>query len=271
MNLQEQYSSLWENDAGYVLYIEPVADHFFLVSFAPAKGRGPIARRRGGDATTARMPGRWSELDGQLRVTLSDDDDGPSLDLVYVDENDWLAPGISAPYDPRREPADVPWMKSLDYYRRVPREQWDQYVLLGNLGPLPVGFPTWSDRVLDRIEAHGVLQFYSPGGYETRANDEEKHIYLAPSVVEMVGGKGDGEEGYAFSQLDVEQLREVFDEVQGVSWDTMHDELTVEGVVVGESGCLTICKLPFEDAAARKVFDQQALRRKRRTHPELEE
>ena len=44
MELQQQFCGLWENDAGYVLYIESLEPDYFLVSFSPAKDQEPIAR-----------------------------------------------------------------------------------------------------------------------------------------------------------------------------------------------------------------------------------
>ena len=100
---------------------------------------------------------------------------------------------------------------------------------------------------------------------EFRFVEVQSQLLAAPKVFEVSGGAEDGEEGYPFYSVQVQELGEAFDEVLEISWSTMHDELYVAGRIGGEDAWVTSEKHPFEDARGTDVLDAGILRPKRET------
>jgi hypothetical protein len=78
---------------------------------------------------------------------------------------------------------------------------------------------------------------------------------LVPSLVELVGGAADDEWVYPLYALNVSHLIEVFDEPPEMLWDTMSNEISLEGKIDGDDAWIILSREPFEDEEPRDVFD----------------
>jgi len=121
--------------------------------------------------------------------------------------------------------------------------------------------PMWVDTVLDMFDA--CVEGYSPGSFELRFISEESQLVIAPALAEMVGGAEDGEEVYAPFSVHLAELAKAFDVLSEMSWNTMHDELHLEGEIDGEDVWITLQKFPFEDdEKPRWLIEEGVLRRR---------
>jgi len=105
--------------------------------------------------------------------------------------------------------------------------------------------PQWVDVILDVLE--GCIEGYSPGSFELQFSPVECQLIIAPVLAEIVGGAEDGEEVFPFFSTHLAALAQAFDALPEMSWDTMHDDLHVEGEIDGEDAWITIQKFPFEE------------------------
>ncbi len=121
--------------------------------------------------------------------------------------------------------------------------------------------PQWVEAILDVLE--GCIEGYSPGSFELRFIPEECQLIIAPAVAEIVGGAEDGEEVFAYFSIHLAAVAQAFDALPEMSWDTMHDELHVEGEIDGEDAWITVQKFPLtDDEKPRWVIEGGALRRR---------
>ncbi len=117
--------------------------------------------------------------------------------------------------------------------------------------------PQWVEAIVD------VLEGCSPGSFELQFSPVECQLIIAPSLAEIVGGAEDGEEVFPFFSMHLAALAQIFDALPEMSWDTMHDELHVEGEIDGEDAWITIRKFPFEEEASpRWVIAGGTIRRR---------
>jgi hypothetical protein len=122
--------------------------------------------------------------------------------------------------------------------------------------------PKWVDVVLDALE--GCVECYSPGSLDVRFVPVESQLVVAPALAEIVGGAEDGEEVYPLFSAHLAELAKTFDGMPEMSWDTMYDELHVEGEIDGEDAWITIQKFPFsDDDETRWVIEEGTLRRRK--------
>ena len=120
----------------------------------------------------------------------------------------------------------------------------------------------WMEKLIDQVEA--FVELDSPGSLDIRYNDVEYQLLIAPDVLELVGGKHDGDEVYPFFTVNLSVLFESFDETPEVMWHTMHDELWVDGRIGGEDAFIIFKRHPFDDVGpASHVFEGNMLREKR--------
>ena len=121
--------------------------------------------------------------------------------------------------------------------------------------------PQWVDAILEVLE--GCIESYSPGSFELRFVPEECQLSIAPALVEIVGGAEDGEEAFAYFSLQLAALARAFDGLPHMSWNTMQDELHVEGTIDGEDAWITVQKFPFgDDEKPRWLIEGAVLRRR---------
>lgn len=104
---------------------------------------------------------------------------------------------------------------------------------------------TWVERAVEHLQS--CLEIESLGGVSWRFVEVEGLMIIAPSLLEMVGGRNDGEEIYSFFNLDVGELVEVFDEPPVIYWSTREQMVSLEGRIGGEDAWLQIRSLPFDD------------------------
>ena len=118
--------------------------------------------------------------------------------------------------------------------------------------------PAWAEELVDAIE--GCMEWYGgPGGkLDVRYSTVEHMLFIAPAVEKIVGGQHDGEEVYGFYSVDFSELASVFDAAPSMSWNTMHDELIVEGQMDGQRALAMFQKHPFSYAEPDEVIDERA-------------
>jgi hypothetical protein len=83
-------------------------------------------------------------------------------------------------------------------------------------------------------------------------------LEIAPSVVEISGGKEDGETGFDFVDVDLLALPKCLDEVESFSYEPDYGDeprLTLEGKKGERDIVIEIYLTPFEDAEPSTVFD----------------
>ena len=119
----------------------------------------------------------------------------------------------------------------------------------------------WVEKFLDQLDQ--ALEWKSLGTISWRFHKDENWLRLAPSLVEMVGGADDGEPVYPFFFLHISPLIEVFDDLPEMAWDTMSNELSLEGKIDGEDAWINLSREPFEDEEPRDVFDRKGGIRKK--------
>ena len=91
----------------------------------------------------------------------------------------------------------------------------------------------------------------------------ECQLIIAPALAEIVGGAEDGEAVFPFFSMHLAALAQAFDALPEMSWDTMYDELHVEGEIDGEDAWITIRKFPFEEEdRPRWVIEGGSIRRR---------
>lgn len=120
----------------------------------------------------------------------------------------------------------------------------------------------WVEKFLDKLGEAVELQ--SPGTISWCFNEEENWLRVAPSLVEIVGGADDGESVYPLYSLQMSILIESFDELPEMLWDTMNNELSVEGKIDGDEAWITFSKEPFDDDEPQDVIDPNGGIRKKK-------
>ncbi len=105
--------------------------------------------------------------------------------------------------------------------------------------------PQWVEAIVDVLE--GCIEGYSPGSFELQFSPMECQLIIAPALAEIVGGAEDSEEVFPFFSMHLAELAQAFDALPEMSWDTMYDELHVEGEIDAEDAWITIRKFPFEE------------------------
>ena len=83
-------------------------------------------------------------------------------------------------------------------------------------------------------------------------------LQIAPSVIEIVGGKDDGDSGFDFVDVDLLALPECLDEVESFSYDPdfgNEAHLTLVGKTGKREVVVEIYFAPFENDEAQTIFD----------------
>jgi hypothetical protein len=83
-------------------------------------------------------------------------------------------------------------------------------------------------------------------------------LEIAPSVIEVAGGKDDGATGFDFVDVDLLALPKCLDEVESFAYDPDYGKephLTLIGKKGGRETVVHIYFAPFEDAEPDTVFD----------------
>ena len=119
-------------------------------------------------------------------------------------------------------------------------------------------WPKWTRTLVEKLDL--CLELDSMGTVSFRYIDVEAQLLIAPGVIELVGGKDDGESVFPSIHLDVSELISVFDPSPHVAWSTRNDELHVEGTINGEEAWVTFLKHPFDDEEPSWVLDQGDIR-----------
>ena len=118
----------------------------------------------------------------------------------------------------------------------------------------------WMDALLAKLESFVELQ--SPGSLDIRCAEGE--LVIAPDVLELVGGENDGDEVFPFFNVELSALLDEFDERPEVTWNTMHDELWVDGQIGGADAFVIFRRNPFSNVgSASQVLDGSMIREKR--------
>jgi hypothetical protein len=122
--------------------------------------------------------------------------------------------------------------------------------------------PRWLKQVFEVLET--CVEGYGPGSFDARICPDECHVTVAPVLAEIVGGAEDGEEVYPLFAVHLAELANAFDKPPETTWDTMHDELHVEGEIQGEDVWITFQKSPFrDDDEPQWVIERGSLRRRK--------
>lgn len=104
---------------------------------------------------------------------------------------------------------------------------------------------SWIERAVEHLQS--CLGMESLGGVSWRFVEEEGLLIVAPSLLEMIGGRNDREEVYTFFGLDIGELAGVFDAPPVIYWSTREQMVSLEGRIGGEDTWLQIRSLPFDD------------------------
>jgi hypothetical protein len=83
-------------------------------------------------------------------------------------------------------------------------------------------------------------------------------LVVAPSVIEIVGGKEDGETGFDFVDVDLLELPKCLEEVESFDYDPDYGEkphLTLVGTKGGRDVVVEIYFEPFEEDEPQTIFD----------------
>jgi hypothetical protein len=118
----------------------------------------------------------------------------------------------------------------------------------------------WIDALLAKLELFVELQ--SSGALDIQYVEGE--LVISPDVLELVGGENDGDEVFPFFNVELSALMDEFDERPEVTWNTMHDELWVDGQIGGTAAFVIFRRNPFSDVgSASRVLDGSTIREKR--------
>ena len=102
----------------------------------------------------------------------------------------------------------------------------------------------WVKTALDRLDA--CLQWESLGGMGWRLI-EDGPLIVAPALIEMIGGRNDGEEVFAAFSLDLGEFARVFDAPPQIIWSTRERSVSFEGKIGEEDAWIEIRSEPFDD------------------------
>ena len=119
----------------------------------------------------------------------------------------------------------------------------------------------WVEKLLDQLD--GSIEWQSLGTLAWRYSEEEGWLLIAPSPLEIVGGAEDGESVFPFYSLHISILIEIFDELPTMLWDSMRNELSIEGKIDGSDAWITFCREPFEDDEPQDILDPDGSMRKK--------
>ena len=125
--------------------------------------------------------------------------------------------------------------------------------------------PRWLEELLDAVCAACVSDVKGRmSGFSCRwAKPDENSwgtwlLEVAPSVLEIAGGKDDGATGFDFIDVDLLALPKCLDEVESFSYDPDYGEephLTLAGKKGRREITVQVYFAPFEDAEPETVFD----------------
>lgn len=120
----------------------------------------------------------------------------------------------------------------------------------------------WVDLFLEQLQ--GAIEGHAPGSISWRFNSDENELRIAPGLVELVGGAQDGETVFPTYWLDISQVIEVFDAPPQVHWNTLDNEICIEGLIAGEEAWIIFARDPFDDDDPRDILDPKGrVRRKK--------
>jgi hypothetical protein len=125
--------------------------------------------------------------------------------------------------------------------------------------------PKWLDELVGAVctacvsDGKGRMSGFS---YRWSKPDENSWgtwlLEIAPSVIEIAGGKDDGTHGFDFVDADLLALPQCLDEVESFAYDPDYGEqphLTLAGKKGEHEVVVEIYFEPFDDDEARTVFD----------------
>lgn len=125
--------------------------------------------------------------------------------------------------------------------------------------------PKWLEGLLDSVCAACVSDVKGRmSGFSCRwAKPDENSwgtwlLEVAPSVLEIAGGKDDGATGFDFVDVDLLALPQCLDEVESFAYDPDYGEephLTLSGKKGRREIVVQVYFMPFEDAEPATVFD----------------
>src|SRR5215831_15996318 len=125
--------------------------------------------------------------------------------------------------------------------------------------------PRWLEALLDSVCAACVSDVKGRmSGFSCRwAKPGENSwgtwlLEVAPSVLEMAGGKDDGATGFDFVDVDLLALPQSLDEVESFAYDPDYGDephLTLAGKKGRREIIVQVYFAPFEDAEPETVFD----------------
>jgi hypothetical protein len=125
--------------------------------------------------------------------------------------------------------------------------------------------PRWLEKLLDSVCAACVSDVKGRmSGFSCRwAKPDENSwgtwlLEVAPSVIEIAGGKDDGARGFDFVDVDLLALPQCLDEVESFAYDPDYGQephLTLAGKKGRREITVQVYFAPFEDAEPETVFD----------------
>lgn len=122
--------------------------------------------------------------------------------------------------------------------------------------------PRWVEVVVGALE--DCIEGYGPGSFDLQYLAEESHLIVAPATIELVGGAEDGEEIYPQFSVHLAALAKKFDAPPEMSWDTLYDELQIDGEIDGQDAWITLRKFPLEeDEEPQWLLERGKLRRRK--------
>ena len=125
--------------------------------------------------------------------------------------------------------------------------------------------PKWLDEVIGAVcdacisDVKGRMS-----GFSCRLSKPQDNswgtwlLMIAPSVVEIAGGKNDGSTGFDFVDVDLLALPQCLDEVESFAYDPDHGRephLTLVGKKNKREVVVEVYFQPFEDEEASTIFD----------------
>ena len=125
--------------------------------------------------------------------------------------------------------------------------------------------PKWLEAVLDAVceacvsDVKGRMSGFSYRWARRRDNSWGTWLLrVAPSVLEISGGKDDGATGFDFVDADLRALPACLDEVESFTYDPdygEHPHLTLVGKKAARDVVVEVYVAPFHDDALATVFD----------------
>jgi|SRR5581483_2272832 len=119
-------------------------------------------------------------------------------------------------------------------------------------------YPAWMNKVFNVVRSAITwrkLVPHRPIGYRSLFQNKTATVVIFPNILEIVGGKNDGQRITPDYTLDIRLILDAFNTCSEVYWDTDEKAVTFCGTIRNIEVTLSVCALPPDEDVEIHLVD----------------